>query len=118
MGEFWRTSCTWKPRAQLDGLHIQGHCMGASTMRIAAQVKHHVVPACTMAARQRTLAALEHLKLALLHHVELARAQAGVALFNQDLARLRGTSMAPALSCSLVLGRRHESAISDPRENM
>lgn len=64
-----------------------------------------------MAARVRTLAALEHLKLALLHHVELARAQAGVALLDQDLARLRSsTSLALALSCSLILGRICESS--------
>ena len=72
-----------------------------------------------MAARARTLAALKHLELALLHHIELARAQACVALLDQDLARLRGsTSLALALPCSLILWRICESSISDPRETV
>ncbi len=63
----------------------------------ATQSGAHATPA-PWVAKLRTLPALEHLELALLHHVELACAQSGVALLDQDLPGLRGsTSLARTL---------------------
>ena len=86
-------------------MHVQ-LCFEAShscmlTRACKGIARHNALTSCgdccaghagTRVAGQRTLAALEHLKLALLHHIQLARAQPGVALLDQDLARLRGST--------------------------